>query len=735
MVWAAYALALLLTLPFTPLGVLWMLAPLLVTGWYARNWLIPAAVGLGHGALLSVIVIWLGVFPLAINDPATALAAGLLLLVSWFTAIAGRTIRLVSVVRQQDALLAATQQEIDETAAGVEAIWHATSVALISLDSQGRVLSWNPGAEQVFSRSAASMTGRSFAELGAKGDPDDCLGPIMYALESQRHTPPFEGRLSDGRGRVLEVEVRTRPVTHPGGDLGLILTVIDRTREHLMEDILEEQAERQDRLLQNLEEVLYSVEVPSRRTGMLTRTVERLTGRGIAEFGDFQDFMALAHPDDRQVVMDRWEHARSGEKSTLRWRIRTEHGNHVWIEDRIVPVRNEEGRVVRLDGIIRRIFREIELERQAQRMTRWLDALEPAAGTGAWSVDLRSGEWTWSKGMAGFVGTDQAEYEQWARCVVAEDRPILQTMADDPEGFVSPQRIHMVGPDGRHAPYVLEAWLQRGNDGEPIHLYGVLHREAAPTVLRRPPRPRRLPSEAIEQAWPTAVRAGPSAPLDDGPTPSTPTSPAVPAVEARAMEDIPEALATQAEAPILAEPVPATEPKAPEPAIADAPTRPHDLVASDPSETHSVAAEAAGQDVVVGPAAEPWFEGAGVEADDPDRFDADDEAPAEAFAEDYNEPDFAGAAYAEPEAWEHPHEAPPRTSHAPAVAKRVHAVEEEVIEEDIQDATWDDDVGWVPAKHPKPLLEQDGPDAAEEVAAKQWPEHERPKPRGPWSLE
>ncbi len=652
--WAAYAVLLLATLPFTPLGVLWMLGPLLVTGWYAKDWIVPAAVGLGHGLVLAALVIWLRVFPLELSDPALPLAAGLLVLVSWFTTIAGRTIRLVSVVREQYAYLEDAQRKIDQNAASVEAVWDASSAALITLDSSAHIRSWNPGAEAVFKRTAESMLGRPFQDLALADDPDDCTVPLLYALEKQRSTPPFEGRLLDGRGQILDVEVRARPVQHPGGDPGLIITVVDRTREHIMEGILQEQAERQDRLLQNLEEVLYSVEVPSRQTGMLTKTVETLTGQSIGAFGDFQDFLDLAHPDDRELVANRWEHARSGEKSSLRWRIRTSTGAHVWIEDRVVPVRDEEGRVTRVDGIIRRIFQEIELERQAQRMMRWLDALEPLAGTGAWSLDLRSQEWTWSSGMAALVGSDKPSFEHWSRCVTTGDLALLQNMVSYPETFEGPERIHMIAADGQPQAFVLEAWLQRGNDGEPIHLYGVLHQEnghlARPGTasLVAPP----LPQAAIDKAWPPEEAAVPDA--EDLIELDEPTAPVV-----EVEEDDLEAVRSDAPLEVEAPREPSVEPEEtlPTPVEAGAPGVPYERA--------------------------------------PEATPSEEPAQQRATLHQLDEEEPAG----------------------------------------VESVEWDDDVGWVPKMKPQPLVPQTGKDEAEEVAAKQWPEGAKKKPKGPWSLD
>ncbi len=741
--WATYVLLLVATLPFSPLGVLWMLGPLLVTGWYAKDWIIPAVVGLGHGVLLAAVTIWLGVFPLALTDPALALAAGLMVILSWFTTIAGRTIRLVSVVRQQYDHLSRTELELEENAASVEAIWEATSVALIALDSRANIISWNPGAEEVFKRSAASMQNKSVTSLAAANDPDDCMAPIMYALETQRRTPPFEGRLLNGHGQLLDVEVRARPVTHPGGDKGLILTVVDRTREYLMEDILEEQAERQDRLLQNLEEVLYSVEVPSRRTAMLTKTVETLTGHSIAAFGDFQDFLALAHPDDRQAVAERWEHARSGEKSTLRWRVCTAAGNHVWVEDRVVPVRNEEGRVVRLDGIVRRIFREIELERQAQRMTRWLDALEPLAGTGAWSVDLRTGEWTWSRGMAEFLHSDQYEYENWARCVTREDLPILESLVDHPDSFASPQRLRMIDGSGRQRPYIIEAWLQRGNDGEPIHLYGVLRPEAAEQPTARPtataptrrtvrgrPVATPLPREAVEKVWrqEADVAAG---------RPGLEEAAAAQPFAAKAESEELLAHARDEAAPHEAMVGFDEAPEAFGPDAADWPAE------AAPEEIFEPGDTADPNEAPVEAEAEPLDE-------EPTTAPSEGEPEAEAapWADEFPEaePELATEAFMDPRFDEGPEDTPASDTGrqgADAMAPKptqaarasLHAIETEEPTADVEAVEWDDDIGWVPKMKPKPLVPQTGKDEAEEVTAKQWPAEDKPKPKGPWSLD
>ncbi len=535
-IWIVYLVLLVVLAPFTPFAILLMVGPLIATGWYARHWAIPLGVGLAHGAALAGLTWWLGAFD---SWPAGtfALAATILMLMSWFTALAGRTVWIMQDLRRAVWERDEAEMTLADTAANTQAIYEASTVALVALDAEARIVSWNPGAESVFGRSAGSMVGKPFQDLAAEGDPDDCMGPIRYALETQREIPAFAGRLVHGDGYLLDVEVKARPVD---GHARLILTIMDHTREHDIEDALITQSEMHDRLLKNLDEVMYSVDVPSMHTQFLTKTVEELTGQPPGKFADFGDLLARAHPDDVEAVERRWRHARTGERSTLRWRIQNPEGGHWWVEDRVLPVRNEEGTVVRLDGILRRIYREIELERQALRMTQWLDALEPLAGSGAWSLDLRTGEWQWSAGMHNIMGTDphdEVTADVWHRLIPPD---AMDHILADPE-HAGPVIVEA----GHAQRMVLEPWLQRGNDGEPIMLYGLMR-----PAQERPERPKRRTPTPMYEADMT-VSHETEAPMAE----AMYEEPAVPDEEPFAPEEVAEAEAT----PEFEEPEPIEE--------------------------------------------------------------------------------------------------------------------------------------------------------------------------------
>lgn len=499
--WAVYAVFLFFAYPLTPLAVMAMVVPLMLTGWHARRWSLAASVGLVHGAVLAAVGWTIGAF-VAWGPDALPLAMALVVLLSWALALAGWTLRIVHLLRWRTHDLDEARRQIEADAATVEAVYSASAAALVGLDTQGRIVSWNPGASAVFGHPAAKAVGATIDILAAPGHADDCSGRIRYVLDTGREMSTFSGKMRHAEGQVLDVEVRPRSITHANDERGALLTVVDRTREVVLGDEVARQAQQQDRIIHNLDEVLYSVAVPSMHPLMMSRTVEQLTGKDAEDWQDFRAFLDLAHPDDKEAVSQRWEHARSGEKSVLRWRLRTALGSHVWVEDRVVPARDDEGRVVRVDGSIRRIFREVELERQAQRMMRWLDALEPMTGGGAWSVDLRNDSWQWSSAMRRILAMhDEPEHgmDAWRARLDATSAQAFEQLLANPDN-PHPCALHVMDDAGQMQPFLMEPWVQRGADGEPIWLYGIVRprrakaRRTRARKATRPAQPESLPA-------------------------------------------------------------------------------------------------------------------------------------------------------------------------------------------------------------------------------------------------
>jgi diguanylate cyclase (GGDEF)-like protein/PAS domain S-box-containing protein len=128
----------------------------------------------------------------------------------------------------------------------------------------------------------------------------------------------------------------------------------ERAARRKAETELETLRQRLQNIVSTLPDVVWSVAFPSRQVLYISpavTTVFGLTQRQIHEehvlWGDF------IHPDDRPRVLGEWDEATQDKPFESEYRIVTATGDIRWIHSRGRHVRDDGGKVIRLDGISR----------------------------------------------------------------------------------------------------------------------------------------------------------------------------------------------------------------------------------------------------------------------------------------------------------------------------------------------------------------------------------------------
>ena len=128
---------------------------------------------------------------------------------------------------------------------------------------------------------------------------------------------------------------------------------------------------RLDSVLGSIPDVLFSVSPDLKRVFYVSPAVQRVFGRDPSDTS-FESWRAGVHADDiRDVLASMDRAARSGKPQTIEYRFAITGGRPRWISQVVVPVRDESGRLTRLDGTARDITEARELQQQfhqAQKM-------------------------------------------------------------------------------------------------------------------------------------------------------------------------------------------------------------------------------------------------------------------------------------------------------------------------------------------------------------------------------
>ena len=189
-----------------------------------------------------------------------------------------------------------------------------------------------------------------------------------------------------------------------GGFTGAVVAHRNVTAEREAELRERENEEKYQLLVEHADEVFYSVllDAASRRGQVLfmSQSVQRLTGLPVSAFIEQPGLWAsLVHTVDRPVVMRSVVHCLSKRQPvSCTYRVRRPDGSYGWIEDRMLPMVDPEGRAIGLRGVVRDITSSRAAEVRLRDSQRALALAQATAHLGDWRIRPR-GDVHWSDEM------------------------------------------------------------------------------------------------------------------------------------------------------------------------------------------------------------------------------------------------------------------------------------------------------------------------------------------------
>jgi PAS domain S-box-containing protein len=230
-----------------------------------------------------------------------------------------------------------------------ESLLEISPTAIVTLDLDRNVTSWNLAAEELFGYTAAEATGRKLEELVARQEDMQAEAAAYYQELGRGQRFHAVTRRMRKDGTVVDVDLFAVPVT-----------VDDKTTGHVViyYDISAlKQAEKRYRdLIEQLPLVTY-IDEPTETAPSIyvSPQVEELLGYAPDEWlADRELFLKLLHPEDRERVVA--DHARAFEADDSSWsfeyRLVARDGRTVWIRDDAIVVKDDQGRPLYTQGFM-----------------------------------------------------------------------------------------------------------------------------------------------------------------------------------------------------------------------------------------------------------------------------------------------------------------------------------------------------------------------------------------------
>jgi PAS domain S-box-containing protein len=211
----------------------------------------------------------------------------------------------------------------------------ATDFAIFSMDRQGIVSSWNPGAERLLGYAQGEIIGRSADIIFPPEEGGEKAG-----LEERRKALA-DGRAEDERWQMRKDGERfwasglLMPLADPA--LGFIKILRDRTPQHSAETELKESEERFRLLATNIPQLVFRSRADGWRTWPSPQWI-RFTGLN-AQASEGLGWVDAIHPEDRLLTMSAWDEATARGEYLIEHRVlNAAAGSYRWHQTRARPI-------------------------------------------------------------------------------------------------------------------------------------------------------------------------------------------------------------------------------------------------------------------------------------------------------------------------------------------------------------------------------------------------------------
>jgi PAS domain S-box-containing protein len=268
-----------------------------------------------------------------------------------FDRVSRNTARTASPERESDEQLRRQKRYL-------ESLLEISPTAIVTLDLDRRVTSWNLAAEELFGYTTAEATGRKLEDLVARQEDMQAEAAAYYEQLGRGQRFHAVTRRMRKDGTLVDVDLFAVPVTVEDELSGHVVIYYDISA-------LKQAEQRYRELIEQLPLVTYVDEPAVAPSIYISPQIEGLLGYSADEWlGDPELFVNLLHPDDRERVLA--DHDRvfaAGDSSwSFEYRLVARDGRTVWLRDDAVVVKDDEGKPLYVQGFLMDVTKRKETE-------------------------------------------------------------------------------------------------------------------------------------------------------------------------------------------------------------------------------------------------------------------------------------------------------------------------------------------------------------------------------------
>ncbi|MCU9612547.1 EAL domain-containing protein [Caldibacillus lycopersici] len=190
---------------------------------------------------------------------------------------------------------------------------------------------------------------------------------FVYEAIDKQESYSVEITVTRKDGTTFDSQISGYFIFDEAGNMSKFAGIIqDISARKKVENRLQESESRFQRISDTLEVGIFSHDVLTDTCLFASKGFEKITGYSVEALESFVTWESIVHPEDLEMYNTEQLKIKNGESLTIEYRIIDKQENNVWVLDQSLPVFNENGKLIRIDGILTDIT---EQKRQEKNIT------------------------------------------------------------------------------------------------------------------------------------------------------------------------------------------------------------------------------------------------------------------------------------------------------------------------------------------------------------------------------
>ncbi|MBA2498140.1 MAG: PAS domain-containing protein [Chitinophagaceae bacterium] len=287
------------------------------------------------------------------------------------------------------------------------------------------------------------------------------------------------------------LEVISESYDHYEKDRKLIERSIELSSDEMIELNAELRKEKEElkkahkelkTLFENIDEVLFSVDMVSNKLLQMSAGCEKIYGYTLEEFLDDRDlWKKVIHPEDAHQISQQFNDLREGRAVFNQYRIIHKDKSIRWIENKVMPTLDKNGWIIRIDGVTSDITQRKKAEKAILISNERFNMVSKATSDVIWDWDLKTNTVIRNaENIKRILGYDVEQINEtlgfWTSLVHPDD---LEKLSESFEVvFNNPLKMYMDSEyrvrkaDGRYAYIYEKGFIVRDKKGKAIRMIG-----------------------------------------------------------------------------------------------------------------------------------------------------------------------------------------------------------------------------------------------------------------------